>query len=239
MLAGRGVASRRAAERLIEQGRVRVNGATAELGLSVDADRAVIEVDGRLIQASSELRYVALYKPVGYVTSTASEHGERTVMALVNIEERIFPVGRLDLDSAGLLLLTNDGEWANLVTHPRYEIEKEYVAIVRGHPSSPQVEALRGGIRLSSGELTSAAKVETLHRGESTTTLNIVVHEGKKRQIRLMMAAVGHPVMKLTRVRVGPVRLGTLANGTWRELTQAEVRDVRTLARANNRISHA
>jgi 23S rRNA pseudouridine2605 synthase len=230
VLASRGISSRRAAERLIAQGTVTVNGQVAAIGQSVDPDWDEIRVDGRLVVSTGENRYLALHKPEGYVTSTVSEHGERTVMDLIDIPERVYPVGRLDVDTAGLLLLTNDGEWANLVIHPKYEVDKEYVVVVRGHLSRSETDTLQGGIRLPGGDVTSPAKLEAMHRSEGATTLRITVHEGKKRQIRLMMAAVGHPVIKLTRVRVGPLRLGALAKGTWRELTPAEVDAIRASA---------
>jgi 23S rRNA pseudouridine2605 synthase len=207
-----------------------VNGQVAGIGQSVDPDRDEIRVDGRLVASVGVSRYLALHKPEGYVTSTVSEHGERTVMDLIDTSERVYPVGRLDIDTAGLLLLTNDGDWANLVIHPRYEIDKEYVVVVRGHLSRSETDSLRSGIRLPGGEVTGPAKVDEMHRSETATTLRITVHEGKKRQIRLMMAAVGHPVVKLTRVRVGPLRLGALAKGSWRELTPAEVAAVRASA---------
>jgi 23S rRNA pseudouridine2605 synthase len=235
VLAARGVASRRAAERLIVEGSVMVNGRTATLGQSVDADRDEIRVRGRLVVAPKRNRYVALHKPEGYVTSTVSEYGEQTVMDLVDAPERIYPVGRLDVNTAGLLLMTSDGDWANLVIHPRYEIEKEYVAVVRGHPTPRELETLRTGLRLPGGDVTSPSQVEALHRAETTTTLRITVREGKKRQIRLMMAAVGHPVIKLTRVRVGPIRLGELPSGKWRELTEVEVDAVRLQADSEQR----
>jgi 23S rRNA pseudouridine2605 synthase len=227
VLSSRGVASRRAAERLIADGQVTVNGAIASLGQSVDPHRDEIRVLGEPVPEVDTRRYLALHKPAGFVTSTAGEPGQRTVMDLIESEERLYPVGRLDLDSAGLLLFTNDGEWANLVIHPRYEIDKEYVAVVRGHPSNQTQDVLRTGIRLSTGETTSPCNVEALRRTDTTTVLQIIVREGKKRQIRLMMAAVGHPVLRLTRVRIGPVRLGDLEKGKWRELTEAEVEAMR------------
>ena len=230
VLASRGVASRRAAERLIADGDVTVNGAVASLGQTVDPERDEIRVRGELVPVVHTRRYLALHKPEGFVTSTAGEAGQRTVMDLIDAEERLYPVGRLDLDSAGLLLFTNDGEWANLVIHPRYEIDKEYVALVRGHPSNQVLDLLRMGIRLPTGDTTSPSKVEALRRTETTTALQIVVREGKKRQIRLMMAAVGHPVLRLTRVRIGPVRLGDLDKGAWRDLAETEVRAMRAHA---------
>jgi 23S rRNA pseudouridine2605 synthase len=223
---------------MISQGCVVVNGKTATLGQSVDPQLDEILVEGRLLRPATRMRYIALHKPDGYVTSTVSEHGEPIVMDLLDVPERIYPVGRLDVDTAGLLLLTNDGEWANLVIHPRYEVEKEYIAMVRGHPTTHELERLRAGIRLRIGEVTSPASVDAVHRAETTTTLRIVVHEGKKRQIRLMMAAVAHPVLRLTRVRVGALRLGDLSPGIWRELTSAEVDGMRSVAGVRKRVSH-
>lgn len=231
VLASAGVSSRRAAEDLIARGTVTVNGRVAVVGQPVDPDADIIRVDGRLITAGAHL-YLALHKPEGYVSTTVVESGQQSIMDLTTVEERVYPVGRLDLDSAGLLLLTNDGDWANLVLHPRYEIEKEYVVVVRGHPSKAKMEQLRLGVRLPSGDTTSPAEVRTVQRTETTSTLEITVHEGKKRQIRLMMAAVGHPVMKLTRVRIGPIRLGALERGASRDLTVEEVEAVRVAARA-------
>jgi 23S rRNA pseudouridine2605 synthase len=238
VLASQGIASRRAAERMISQGSVVVNGVTATLGQSVDPELDEILVEGRLVQTATKLRYLALHKPEGYVTSTVSEHGEPIVMDLVDVPERIYPVGRLDVDTAGLLLLTNDGEWSNLVIHPRYEVEKEYMAVVRGHPSAQELERLRAGIRLPTGEVTSPSFVNAVHRAETTTTLRIVVHEGRKRQIRLMMAAVAHPVLRLTRVRVGAVRLGDLRPGAWRELTNMEIDAMRSLSGVRDSVPH-
>ena len=231
VLASRSVASRRAAEQLIVNGLVSVNGKVAVLGQSVDPERDEIRVDGHLVAGPSPARYIALHKPTGYVTSTASERGEPTVMDLIDAPGRLYPVGRLDADTAGLLLLTNDGEWGNIVTHPRYEIEKEYVAVVRGHPAPEDIARLSRGLRLVTGTRTSPAEVTMLHRSETTTSLGVTVHEGKKRQIRLMMAAIGHPVVKLTRVRVGPIRLGALPPGEWKDLSESEVSEMRAAAK--------
>lgn len=238
VLAARGVAARRAAEALIERGAVSVNGTVAVLGQSVDPERDDIRVNGRLIEAVEGARYIALHKPEGYVTSTVSVRGERTVMDLVDLHDRFYPVGRLDLDTAGLLFMTNDGAWANLVTHPRYEVEKEYVAVVRGHPTPGELDTLRRGVRLPTGTVTAPADVEVLQRTDTGVTLRITVHEGKKRQIRLMLAAIGHPVLRLTRTRVGPVRLGALPPGRWRDLTAAEVEALRTAGAEHGRRSH-
>lgn len=237
LLASRGVASRRAAERLIAEGHVTVNGETAAVGQAVNPERDLVEVNGRPVTTTETGRYLALNKPAGYVTTTVGEEGQRTVMELIDVPERLYPVGRLDLDSAGLLLFTNDGDWANLVIHPRYEVEKEYIAVVRGHPSNKDLDILRNGVRLPTGEVTGPCTIRALHRTETTTSLQITVREGKKRQIRLMLAAVGYPVIRLTRVRIGPIRLGDLKPGMSRELTPEEVNAMRTSAHIRNTLS--
>jgi len=232
ILAAAGLASRRAAERLIEEGRVTVNGVVAGLGDSADPDHDRIVVDGRPLPRPERL-YVALNKPVGYVTSLRSTHGEATVDQLIHLPDRVFPVGRLDKDTSGLLLLTNDGEWANLVTHPRHEIEKEYRAVVRGIPSMAALSTMEGGVTLPDGTVTSPARVRLTGRTRGSGLLTIILTEGKKRQIRLMAAAAGHPVQELERVRIGPIQLGNLAPGAYRFLPNAEVRGIELAAMGN------
>lgn len=229
VLAAAGLASRRGAEEIIRAGRVTVNGHPAVLGQAVDSGRDVVLVDGRPLTREQAV-YLALNKPPGYVTSRRSTHGELTVLDLVHVPERVFPVGRLDKDTAGLLLLTNDGAWANLISHPRYQIEKEYVALVRGVPSLATITQLEQGIELRDGTVTAPAEVKVRRRVEGNTLLDITLVEGKKRQIRLMAAVMGHPALRLERVRVGPVELGSLAPGNMRPLTTQEVTRVRAMA---------
>ncbi|HEX6506419.1 MAG TPA: pseudouridine synthase [Chloroflexota bacterium] len=231
VLASRGVASRRAAEKLIAAGLVTVNGDIASVGQSVDPSADAIRVRGMPVRAREGNRYIAVHKPVGLVTSVASQRGESTVMDLLQLDSRVFPAGRLDRDTSGLLLLTDDGEWANRVTHPRYEIEKEYIAHVRGHPGEEVLRALRSGVTLPDGSVTSPASVEVVGKQAHGTTLRVIVHEGRKRQIRLMLQVVGHQVERLQRVRVGPVKLGDLREGSWRHLTDTEVDNVFASAR--------
>jgi len=230
ILASAGIASRRRAEALIAGGDVMVNGAVAVLGQSADLDVDSIVVRGRPL-AAPRARYVALHKPAGYVTTLRGHGGEPTVLHLLDLPERVYPVGRLDRDSGGLLLLTNDGDWANLIAHPRYGIEKEYEVLVRGNPSLPVVAHLERGVRLETGAVTAPARVRRLGSGDGTTRLSLTLTEGKKRQIRLMCAAVGHPVVRLTRVRIGPIRLGRLPVGHVRDLTEQEVESIRERAR--------
>lgn len=226
VLAARGVASRRAAESLIAAGRVSVNGQIATLGQTVDPEWDDIRVEDREIGPPSTL-YIALNKPSGYVSSLRSTHGEHTVMDLLTVPSRVYPVGRLDKDTSGLLFFTNDGDWANVVMHPKHEVEKEYRAVVRGKPSSRAIRRLREGVRLPDGSRTAPARVESIVWQTDSTLLVITVIEGRKRQIRLMAEAVGHPVITLCRTRIGPVRLGELPEGRWRLLDSGEVESIR------------
>jgi pseudouridine synthase len=233
VLSSAGVASRRRAEELIAAGAVTVNGRVARVGDSADRERDDIRVTGRPVAAVVAPTHIALNKPTGYVSSLRSTHGEPTVIALVPHWPRLFPVGRLDKDTSGLLLLTDDGDWANLVTHPRYGVEKEYRAVVRGRPVRSELHRLRTGVTLPDGTVTAPARVEQIGDDRGNAVLSITVIEGKKRQIRLMSNAVGHPVLSLQRVRVGGIELGTLRQGEWRNLTSREVNDVRDIARRN------
>jgi 23S rRNA pseudouridine2605 synthase len=222
-LARAGVASRRASERLIIAGRVRVNGAVvAELGSLVRSDRDIVEVDGQVVKPDETRCYVLLHKPAGVVSTAADPRGRRTVLDLVPGKPRIFPVGRLDYDSEGLLLLTNDGHLTLRLTHPRHAVEKEYRALVRGRVDSTVLDRLRRGVMLDGSE-TAPCIVEVVERNEPLTWLRIVLHEGRNRQIRRMADVVGLQVTRLIRVRLGALVLGGLAPGAWRELTPHEV----------------
>ena len=228
-LARAGVASRRHAETLMRAGRVRVNGQLAtEPGIKILPGVDEVSVDGRLVALPTSKVYVALHKPAGVVTTASDPQGRQTVVDLLPDTlraQRLFPVGRLDLDSEGLLLLTNDGDFALRLTHPRYEQEKEYHALVQGRPSPAALEPLRHGLLLS-GETrpTAPARARLLYPGENQTTwLAVTLREGRKRQVRRMLEAVGHPVLRLVRVRVGPLKLGDLQPGRWRVLTAEEV----------------
>jgi 23S rRNA pseudouridine2605 synthase len=215
-LARAGVASRRRADELVKAGRVRVNGAPGRLDTVVGADDTV-EVDGRTV-APQRLAYVLLHKPVGVVTTALDPQGRTTALDLVRQEARVVPFGRLDADTTGALLLTNDGPLAHRLSHPRYGVEKVYVADVEGVPSDDDLRALAKGVVLEDGT-TAPARVRRLGRSR----LELVLHEGRKRQVRRMCEAVGHPVRALHRLVYAGVGLGTLAPGEWRELTEAEV----------------
>lgn len=219
VLAARGWGSRRTCEALIAEGRVTVNGEVAVLGRRVDPDVDVVEVDGVPVGIKPDLVYYLLNKPGGVVTTARDTHGRPTVVDLVPAEPRVFPVGRLDADTEGLLLLTNDGELANRITHPRHGVEKEYLATVAGGPvSAGALRRLREGVELEDG-ITAPARVSQPDPG----VLRITIHEGRNRQVRRMCAAVGHPVTRLVRTRIGPITDRRLPPGTWRRLTPDEV----------------
>jgi len=228
ILAAAGYGSRRACEQIIAQGRVVVNGATATLGQKGDPLQDDIRVDGKPLRNVERKRYILLNKPTGYLSSRRSQGGHPTVLKLVKADERLFPVGRLDLDSEGLMLLTNDGELTNLITHPRYEIEKEYLVQVRQQPDEAQLDAWREGVVLEDGERTQQASVDLLTGQGGRHVIRIVIREGKKRHIRRSAKSLGLNVVSLKRIRIGPLTLGDLASGSWRELDEAEVRQLRT-----------
>ena len=227
ILSSAGVASRRASERMILEGRVTVNGETVrELGTKADPARDAIKVDGRRIKTDITQRYIALYKPKGYVTTRKDPEGRRTVMDLIGAGDYIYPVGRLDYDSEGLLLMMTDGDLAGRLMHPRHEVDKVYEVIVAGVPDARAIEKLRKGVFIEGGRTSPAAvHVENTVKGaKPTTKLTITIHEGRNRQIRHMCSAVGLPVRDLRRIRMGPIGLGRLKPGQWRDLTRDEVR---------------
>jgi 23S rRNA pseudouridine2605 synthase len=220
VLATRGYGSRRICEELIAAGRVTVNGDLAVLGRRVDPDVDLVEVDGAPVGIKPDLVHYLLNKPPGVVTTAKDTHGRPTVVELVPAQPRVFPVGRLDAATEGLLLLTNDGELANRIAHPRHGLDKEYLATVDGGPvSAGAIRRLRDGVELDDGP-TAPAKVSQPSPG----VLRITIHEGRNRQVRRMCDAVGHPVTRLVRTRIGPLQDRRLAPGTWRALTPAEVR---------------
>nr|WP_290665545.1 pseudouridine synthase [Ardenticatena sp.] len=243
VLARAGIASRRAAEEMIRQGRVDVNGRmVTELGTKVDPERDEIRVDGERVRLDKvRKRYIALHKPRHYITTMRDQFGRKTVVDLVPFaaEEHLVPVGRLDAESEGLLLLTNDGDVVNVLTHPRYQHEKEYVVEVYGHPDKDFFEAVKHGVVLDDGTRTLPAKVRVERKTDDTTILRVVLREGRKRQIRRMFGILGHPVRKLKRVRIGPITLGTLPRGAWRELTPKEVKALQQIVREQTRKSRA
>src|SRR3954464_6666678 len=220
-LARAGVASRRGADELIKAGRVRVNGDPGRLNTFVES-RDEVTLDGRRLELQ-QLTYVLLHKPAGVVTTARDPRGRRTVVDLVDHPARVVPVGRLDADTTGALLLTNDGELAHRLAHPRYEVEKVYEAQVEGDPSDEALAQLRAGIELDDGP-TSPAQVVRLSPG----LVELAIHEGRKHQVKRMLAAVGHPVTRLHRSRYAGLTLEGLEPGAWRELEPSEVARLRS-----------
>lgn len=225
-----GVASRRASEEMIAAGRVAVNGKTVDTpGFKVDISKDEIAVDGQVLCARPRLRYLLLNKPAGYITSAKDQKGRRTVLDLLKgVPERVYPVGRLDYATGGLLLLTNDGELTNGLLHPSKEVEKTYQAEAEGKISAEKLKILAEGVHLTDG-LTAPAKVRVLEQKDNSTVLEITIHEGKNRQVRRMLDALGHPVMRLKRVRFAFLDLKGLKVGEWRDLTPAEVGRLQSL----------
>lgn len=221
ILAAAGFGSRRACEKLIEAGRVRVNGQVASLGAKADPANDHITVDGAPA-VLEKLTYIMVNKPRGVVSSLNPQGNRRTVRDLVPLEGRLYPVGRLDIESEGLILLTNDGDLANRMTHPRYGLEKEYKVLIDGHPNDEQLNTWRRGVVLD-GTWTSRVKITVIKKGASGTWLRVIMREGRKRQIRRTAQVLGLWVKQLRRVRMGPLRLGTLKPGMWRPLTPQEV----------------
>ena len=225
-LARAGVASRRRADDLIAEGRVRVNGEPGRFE-TVVGSRDVVEVDGQRVSAEP-LAHVLLYKPAGVVTTARDPQGRPTVVGLVPREPHVVPVGRLDVDTTGALLLTNEGKLAHRLAHPRYGVEKVYEAEVEGRPSADALGALRSGVELEDGR-TAPARARVLRRGSGSALLELTLHEGRKHQVKRMCEAVGHPARRLHRSRYAGLDLGGLALGGWRALTRAEVAGLRRL----------
>lgn len=223
IMAQAGIGSRRACEEIIVAGRVSVNGKVALLGQKADPALDKIVVDGRQLKISHSHIYIALHKPRGVVSTTDEEFGRQTVLDLVPVDARLYPVGRLDIDSEGLVLLTNDGELANLLTHPRFGHTKEYRVLVARQPNIDQLEAWRHGIILEDGYKTSPAQVKIESTFGKGAWLRVILNEGRKRQIREMGAKTGLPVVRIIRIRIGTLQLGSLKPKLWRYLTPAEV----------------
>lgn len=222
-IATSGMTSRRKADDLIINGNVKVNGVSMrEPGYDVK-EGDVVEVNGNVVGASQKLEYVAVNKPLGYITTVEDDRERATVMELVkDVDARLFPVGRLDYNTSGLLLMTNDGDLAYRLTHPKHNVDKTYIVTVQGVVSDEKVAKLRNGVDIG-GFVTSKARVKIIKGTKTTTTLEVTIHEGKNRQVRKMFAAVGNKVIDLQRVAIGDIRLGRLAEGHYRKLTREEV----------------
>lgn len=229
IIADSGMCSRRKAEEMISQGRVTVNGHACSLGDKADENKDIIAVDGKPIAApSKEKRYIMLNKPRGYITTMSDEQGRRTAADLLDgVEERVVPVGRLDRNSEGLLLFTNDGELANEITHPSRHVSKTYRVTIDGRVNEDQLMRLSSGVELDDGKVTLPCKVDVLVEEPDRTVLRMIIKQGLNRQIRRMCTAVGLEVGRLRRVAIGGVRLGMLKPGEWRDLTKDELRALR------------
>lgn len=221
-MASCGIASRRKCEEIITSGRVKVNDIVVkELGIKVSPLDKVY-VDGKLIAQEERKVYIALNKPTGYVSTVKDERGRKTIIDLIDIDERIYPIGRLDYDTSGLILLTNDGDIYNRIIHPREEKEKVYIAVVKGVPSKVELDNFRNGVDIG-GYITAPSKIKVIRAFKECTEIEIAIHEGKNRQIRKMCSKIGHEVISLKRVRIGTIKLGSLKEGTWRFLTEEEI----------------
>lgn len=223
ILARAGLGSRRSCEDIISAGRVTVNGQVAALGMKADPQVDRIEVDGRPIETSQPLTYIALYKPRGVISTVKTPFPRQTVRDLIPLPGHLYPVGRLDIDSEGLILMTNDGDLTNKLTHPRYGHEKEYRVLVARRPDEEQLRIWRRGVVLEDGYRTAPAEVHFQSTSGKGAWLRVIMREGKKRQIREVGKTIGLPVVKIIRVRIGTLHLGNLKPRQWRHLTQAEV----------------
>ena len=229
IISAAGLMSRRAAEKAIEDGRVVVNGQTARLGDRADVQLDQILVDSAPVSTGGKKIYIVLNKPCGYVTTMHDEKGRHSVNELVDdLEERVYPVGRLDINSEGLLIMTNDGDLTQKLTHPKHEVSKTYIATVAGVVSNARLARLRKGVDIG-GFVTSPAQVRVLKQNPRSAVVEISIHEGKNRQVRKMFAAVGNKVQSLERVAIGDIRLGRLLQGHYRKLTRPEIEYLKSL----------
>ncbi|AMJ42091.1 pseudouridine synthase [Anaerotignum propionicum] len=230
-LAEAGVASRRKAEELIAAGKIKVNGkVVTELGTKIDPKKdEVLYLDKEVSKKEVELVYIMLHKPEGYVTTAKEQFGRPGVMDLVrDVKERIFPVGRLDYDTSGLLLLTNDGDLTYKLTHPKHDVDKTYIAKLYGTPDDMDLQKFRRGVVID-GKQTKPAKMQIIEKGERQSTVEIIIHEGRNRQVRKMCEAIKHPVAQLKRVATGDLTMGDLPKGKYRHLTPKEVKYLKSL----------
>lgn len=234
-----GIASRRKCEEIILEGKIKVNGTViTEVGTKIDPEKDIVEYNNNIIKVEEKKVYIILNKPEGYITSVKDEKGRKTVLDIVNVEERIYPIGRLDYDSSGLLILTNDGSIYNNIIHPRVSIKKNYIAVCRGKFTENYLKRFKKGIDIG-GYVTAEADIEVISEekrfnkkkncDEILSTVEISIHEGKNRQIRRMCSSLNHEVISLKRVSIGNIKLGYLKKGEWRPLTDSELDYIRSL----------
>lgn len=232
-MAHAGVASRRKSEDLIKQGRVKVNGQTiTQMGFKIDQDD-LVEVDGVLIESKEKRVYYAINKPTNYITTTDDQFNRPTVLDLIDVSQRIYPVGRLDYDSSGLLLLTNDGELTNILIHPSYEIWKSYIIDINDYIKDCEIEKLINGVSLEDG-ITAPANIKILIRNSNFSKLLIEIREGRNRQIRRMLDLFDYKVKTLHRIKFGPIEIGELKSGEYRKLTNREIKLLKSIKDENN-----
>lgn len=228
-MAESGVASRRKSEEIIAAGRVKVNDiVVTELGYKIDRDKDNIYVDNKPIKIEENMIYIALNKPIKYISSVSDERGRKTILDIVDIKERIYPIGRLDYDTSGLILLTNDGEVYNKVIHPRQEIKKVYLANIKGIPSNEEITRFCSGVDIG-GYITADAEFKIIKKEKASSIAQITIHEGKNRQVRKMCDAINHPVISLKRISIGKLKLGELNLGEYRFLSKSEIEYLKSL----------
>lgn len=234
-----GIASRRKCEAIILEGKIKVNGTfITEVGTKINPEKDIVEYNNEIIKVEEKKVYIMLNKPEGYITSVKDEKGRKTILDIVNVEERIYPIGRLDYDSSGLLILTNDGSIYNNIIHPRVSIKKNYIAVCKGKFSESDIKRFKKGIDIG-GYVTAEADIEVISEekrfnkrkncDEILSTVEISIHEGKNRQIRRMCSSLNHEVISLKRVSIGNIKLGYLKKGEWRPLTDSELNYIRSL----------
>jgi 23S rRNA pseudouridine2605 synthase len=224
-----GVASRRKCEIIIKSGNVRVNDSIiTELGSKIDPEKDVVKVDNKIVKPEERKIYIALNKPIGYVSTVKDERGRKTIIDLIDIAERIYPIGRLDYDTSGLILLTNDGSIYNKVIHPRQSIDKVYIALIKGHPTQEEIKKFCTGVDIG-GYITASANFKVLRKVKSDYEVKITIHEGKNRQVRKMCDAIGHPVISLKRISIGDIKLNNLNLGKWCYLSDDEIAYIKGL----------
>lgn len=228
-MASCGIASRRKCEELILQGKVKVNDVLiTELGTKINIEKDIVKYNGKIIKPEEEKVYIMLNKPEGYITSVKDEKGRKTVLDIVKVKQRIYPIGRLDYDSSGLLLLTNDGDIYNKIIHPRVKINKKYLVNIKGSLSEEDIKKLKTGINIGD-YVTAPACVKVISEKENTSLVEITIHEGKNRQIRRMCSALNHDVLTLKRISIGEIKLGYLNRGEYRYLTEKELSYLKNL----------
>lgn len=223
-----GAASRRKAEELIFDGRVKVNGSVVNNVVIVDDEVDVVELDGKVIKPEENMVYIMVNKPTEIITSAKDQFDRKTVLDIVNVKERVYPVGRLDYDTSGLLILTNDGDITNRMTHPSHEVNKVYAAEIIGVPTKEEMDSFEKGLKIED-YITSPARIRIIESKRDMALIEVTIHEGKNRQVRKMCEAIGHPVINLKRIAFGKLKLGKLKPGEWRNLLESEIEYLKSI----------